>query len=406
MPTVAEKPTTSRFLYKDPEFSFQALRILGAAPGGFADIGECLMTLAAIEEGNEEQWHTAWYKLARRIENNAATWASQNHDVSARTAYLRAANYYRTAEFFLHGNPQDPRILKTWGKSRDCFRAAAKRLIPPVVPIQVPFEGTTLPGYLCLVDASETPRPLVIVATGFDGTSEELYPIAAAALQRGFHCLLMEGPGQGGVIREQKIPFRPNWETAVTPFVDYALTLKQVDSKRMALMGLSMGGYLIPRALAFEHRVKVGIANGGVYDFHAVCLQGNGNEIEAHLDDPSACKEIDLAILEMMKTTPTLRWSLNHGMYVFSAKTPTEFMRMTRPYHLRDVAKNIEAKMLIVDCDHELHMAGQASQLFNALCCPKEFLLFTTEEGAGEHCQIGALMLSNERLFNWLEDNL
>ena len=79
---------------------------------------------------------------------------------------------------------------------------------------------------------------------------------AAPALERGYNCLTFEGPGQGGVIRKQKIPFRHDWERVVTPVVDYALTRSEViDPTCIALMGISMGGYLAARAAAFEHRI-------------------------------------------------------------------------------------------------------------------------------------------------------
>jgi hypothetical protein len=37
------------------------------------------------------------------------------------------------------------------------------------------------------------------------------------------------------------------------------------------------------------------------------------------------------------------------------------------------------------------------------LTCPKKYILFT-EEGAEEHCQYGVLALSNQCLFDWLDD--
>jgi hypothetical protein len=54
---------------------------------------------------------------------------------------------------------------------------------------------------------------------------EELCSSAAApALDRGwYNCLTFEGPGQGGVIRKQKIPFRYDWEKVVSPVIDYAI---------------------------------------------------------------------------------------------------------------------------------------------------------------------------------------
>jgi hypothetical protein len=35
-----------------------------------------------------------------------------------------------------------------------------------------------------------------------------------------------------------------------------------------------------------------------------------------------------------------------------------------------------------------------------------KYILFTAEEGAEEHCQIGALALSNQRIFDWLDDTI
>jgi hypothetical protein len=47
---------------------------------------------------------------------------------------------------------------------------------------------------------------------------------------------------------------------------------------------------------------------------------------------------------------------------------------------------------------------GQPKRVFEALTCPKKNILFTEEEGAEEHCQCGALALSNQRIFDWLDD--
>ena len=102
--------------------------------------------------------------------------------------------------------------------------------------MEIPYEETTLPGYFYKVEldddsnnskSSSKPRPSLIAHGGFDSTLEELY-ISAALLrmERGYNCLTFEGPGQGGLIRKQKIPFRYDWEKVVTPVVDYALTNK------------------------------------------------------------------------------------------------------------------------------------------------------------------------------------
>jgi len=83
------------------------------------------------------------------------------------------------------------------------------------------IQANNLPGYFFRVDdkypnnknESQKQRPLLVVHSGFDSTLEELYfSVAHPALERGYNCLAFEGPGQGGVIRNQKIPFRFDWK--------------------------------------------------------------------------------------------------------------------------------------------------------------------------------------------------
>ena len=394
--------------FKDPQYSFQLLRALGATAGGGADIGECLKTAYKIKEGDDNSWYEEWYKTASQLEKTADKFLASGDKHSASQAYLRASNYYRTADFFLHTNPKNPRILDSWGKSRDAFLNSVKLINKPIVrPVKIPFKKTTLPGYYCLVDNSGKKRPLLIIQTGFDGTKEELYyQIAVFALNRGYNCLLFEGPGQGEVIRVQKIPFRYNWETVITPVVDFALKQRETIPDRIALIGISFGGYLAPRAVVFEHRIKICVANGGVYDFHQNFVKGEPSGFEEMLDDPKAEKEIDNEIYEEMKKNPGVRWIFGNGMWTFGAESPGELIKMTRPYTMKNIVNQIKCKMLVVDSEDDSDMPGQARKLYEALKCPKEYMLFTKEEGAEEHCQMGACFISTERIFNWLDKNL
>jgi dipeptidyl aminopeptidase/acylaminoacyl peptidase len=390
------------FIFKDMQYSFQALRTIGYAVSGGADIGECLKTLYKVKEGDDESWYTEWYNTGQEREKAGDAFLSKGFRISARQEYLRASNYFRNAEFFLRSNPNDLRILFTSRKSRDNFIKWARLADFPVKPIRVPFEGTTLPGYYLQVDRTGKKRPLLIIHSGFDGTAEEVYlETAHFALQRGYNCLIFEGPGQGKVIREQNIPFRPNWETVVSPVVDFALGMKDVDQKRIALMGISLGGYLAPRAVAFERRIKACIANGGIYDFHAVSRLTP--ELEKALDTEEGAREIDREIYERMKRNPSIRWTFGNGMFTFHAKTPSEWLRMTRPYTMKGIADRIQCQMLVVDSEEDKDVPGQARQLYDALTCPKTFLLFTKAEAAEEHCQMGAVLISNQRILDWLD---
>ena len=394
-------------IFKDPQYSFQLLRTMGYSSTGGADIGECLSTAYRIKDGNNESWYKEWIKTSKRLEETADKFLSQGYIESAKEAYFRASNYYRTAEFFLHTNPNDPRILKTWKKSRNCFQKAAKLSQQPIKYVRIPFEKTTLPGYLCLVDNSGKKRPLLIIHSGFDGTVEELYfEIAHNALKRGFNCLLFEGPGQGEMIRVHKMPFRPDWENVVTPVVDFALKLPVVDSERIGLVGFSFGGYLAPRAVAFEHRIKVCVPDGGVYNFYANAIKKCPPHINEILDNKKASEEFNKEIMSILNKDVDVGWFFGNGMFTFGAKSPTAFLKKLRPYNMKDSVAKVKCSVLVVDSEGDKDLPGQAKQLFNALKCPKKYLLFTVDEGAGEHCQMGAMMISNEKILNWLEDKL
>ncbi|MFL6355189.1 MAG: alpha/beta hydrolase family protein, partial [Nitrososphaeraceae archaeon] len=263
-----------KIVFQDPTFSLQLLRAISETYYKAADIGECLSTAYRIKEGDFESWHKEWLNTAQRVHKYAEDSLAAGHKVSAREAYLRASNYYRVAEFLLM-DPEDPRIQTTWGNSKECFRKAAELFSPQVKvePVEIPYEQTTLPGYFYssnnTTSSSKQKRPILIAHGGFDSTLEELYTAAAApALERGYNCMTFEGPGQGGVIRKQKIPFRYDWEKVLTPVIDFVSEncVEQCDLERLALMGISMGGCLAARAAAFEHRIAACILNDGVYD--------------------------------------------------------------------------------------------------------------------------------------------
>jgi pimeloyl-ACP methyl ester carboxylesterase len=402
-------------VFQDPAFSFQLLRTLGSTYYGGADIGECLSTAYRIKEGDFESWHSEWLATAERVSKYGDNSLSSGHKVSAREAYLRAFNYYRNAEFFLHTNPHDRRIIETWQKSVDSFKKAAQLLPNSVEFVEIPYEGTSLPGYFYKVDDKyntssspfSKPKPTLILHMGFDGTQEELYVTSVvAALSRGYNCLTFEGPGQGRVIHKQKIPFRYDWEKVVTPVIDFVARNYegQCDMKRLALMGISMGGYLAARAVAFEHRIAACILDDGVYDIYENYMEKLGTLADAITQGNATV--VNTAIETSMYFDTTIRWAISHGMWVFNAKDPLDFIQKNKDYTLKDVADKIECPTLVLEAQMDVDFPGGPKKVYDALACPKKYMLFTAEEGAEDHCQVAALSLSNQRIFDWLDSEI
>jgi alpha-beta hydrolase superfamily lysophospholipase len=393
-------------IFNDTQFDFQTLRLLGSAASGDAEAGEVLSTAYRIREGDFESWTGEWLKTAHRVHEIAERSRERGHTVSAREAYLRASNYYRAAEFYLHGNPDDPRITDLSRRARACFARALGLTSLAVERVAIPYEGTALPGYFYRADEDGARAATLIVHTGYDGTQEELRAHAIAATARGINCLTFEGPGQGAVIREQGLGFRPDWEAVVTPVLDHVLGLAAVDPQRIALLGISFGGYLAPRAAAFEHRIAACIANGGVFDFMAPRLPA-GMSRQAAIDwvrsDP---READEVMRAMMDASTDSRWGIQNGIFTFRASSPADYFLKALDYTLAGIAEKITCPTLVIDSEGDPWYPGQARQLFDALTCDKTFLNFTADEGAGDHCQVGSPLLSSQRTFDWLEETL
>ncbi len=391
-------------IFNDAQFDFQILRLLGSAASGDAEVGEVLSTANRIREGDFESWTAEWLKTAQRVKEIAETSQEGDHMVSAREAYFRASNYYRAAEFYLHGDPSDPRILDLSRSARACFGRALGLTPLGVERVAIPYEDTSLPGYFYRADEAGARAPTLIVHTGYDGTQEELRANAMAATARGINCLTFEGPGQGEVVREQGLGFRPDWEAVITPVVDFVLGLPTIDPERVALLGISFGGYLAPRAAAFEHRLAACIANGGVFDFMANRLP-SGMSRQAAIDgvrsDPGGTNEMMRALMEASTDT---RWGIENGIFTFRASSPADYYLKALDYTLAGIAEKITCPTLVIDSEGDLWYQGQARQLFDALTCEKSFQLFTVEEGAEDHCQVGSPILSAQRMFDWLQE--
>jgi pimeloyl-ACP methyl ester carboxylesterase len=381
-----------RFMFEDDEsFSFETLRAVGYTVYGGADIGEVMATAARIALGDWESWHQEWKALADRIAGIADECAANGHTVSASSAYLRASNYYRTSEFYLRDDPaNDPRVAATSVRAIETFRAAPE-IQTNWTHVDIPYEGIELSGYYLNVSSDE-PGPTLVAHGGFDSTVEEMFfAVGEAARRHGWNCLMFEGPGQGAALRIDKLPFRYDWEAVVTPVLDFALTLRGVDPDRIALLGMSMGGYLAPRAAAFDTRIAACVAYDGVFDFGSV-------------GPPAAA--IDLVIARPAQAPSSLRWMALNGLWTLAVTTGQEMVDAFAKYDLTPVVERITCPTLVCEAEEDQFFKGQPQKLYDALRCPKTLLKFTAAEGAEEHCHEGAMTLFHQRLFDWLDDTL
>jgi hypothetical protein len=186
-------------LSDNPLFETFGQRALTQAVFRGSDFGECVTTIERVGDGTVDDWHREWVAIAGRVESIGDDAAAAGHAVSAREAFLRASTYYRTAYFPLFGAPVDPRLVDAFGRETAAFRKACPLFEPPIVPLEISFEGASLPGYFVPAGPGDRPRPTIVHVNGYDSNIQEVYfAHAPAATPRGTTACSPMGPVRAG----------------------------------------------------------------------------------------------------------------------------------------------------------------------------------------------------------------
>jgi 2,6-dihydroxypseudooxynicotine hydrolase len=80
--------------------------------------------------------------------------------------------------------------------------------------------------------------------------------------------LAIDGPGQGEA--EYEIPICGDYERAARAVCDWIEERADLDASRIAVWGVSLGGYYAPRAAAHEKRIKACIALSGPFEWDRI----------------------------------------------------------------------------------------------------------------------------------------
>lgn len=273
----------------DYRWSATICLMLATANMGGSDIGEVDRAGRRLRErlGDDDAWFDEWLRLGNEVRQLAENAKASGHGLSAASAYLRACCYYQWAERFQ--TPKNDRVLKVFKTSIDCFHEyAALTDRPRIEIVEVPYEGSSLPGYFVHADNTNLERtPCVVYFDGLDITKEIQFVRGIPDLvRRGISCLVMDGPGTGEAIRFRNMPLRHDYEVAGSACLDYLEGRADVDSDRIGIMAVSLGGYYAPRCAAMEPRFKACIAWGAIWDYHATWKKRIDAQFQTSLSVP------------------------------------------------------------------------------------------------------------------------
>jgi len=402
----AKSPATTHptYFFKNPTFEYTFQISLGRAYQSGGNVGKVLYISRQVEDNNFESAYLAFKQAGDEARAEAADSASRGHKESARQAYLWAQNYYDSSTYFVDSSKDPSRFLPTWELLYSCWLDSLALFDPPIEAVKIPYENTELHGFFLRGTSNSPRRPLLILVNGSDGSLlDMLLQGGAGALARGYDCLTFDGPGQGYALWKQNLHFRPDWEKVIAPVVDYALSRPEVDPKRIALQGISQGGFWVPRALAFERRIAAGIADPGVVD---VSTSWTAALPKPMIDLLKAGRETEFDGYLAKSLSEPAKMYLNFRMRPYGFTSYFDTFKAVLEYNLADIAKNIRCPMLITEPANESFWPGQSRELYELLASPKKIVHFSESDGADLHCEPNGIGVRDLRIFNWLDETL
>jgi dienelactone hydrolase len=409
-PGAKKEKRAAAVFFKDEALNFQMLFALGGAGYGASEVGEVLAAFDRIHAKGDSLGATyeEFLRLGRRTRVQADKERAAGRTASARGSYLRAAMYLDQALFYTLASKTPTRHQEgvVYTEMEGAFAKAAALFQPRFEPVRIPWSGGTMPGWL-LGPGGQGKRPTVILNNGSDAQNIDMYVYGgAAALERGWNALILEGPGQGSNLFLRSEPFIPDWERVITPVVDFLRARPEVDRRRISLVGQSFGGFLTARAAAHEHRLAGLVPDPGVHDpfldwqqelppsLLKLLGEGKAAEFDRIWDQiPS-----QLSAADAFGVAKRSEIYGNGGGYEKMSNASRFVMQ-------RAEARQITAPVAICSPELENFFPGQPETMHKWLGAQSTLLKFTVAEGAEYHCEPMAPQLRNERVFDWLETN-
>ena len=346
------------------DLSIEFMRLLGAAQEGGSTVSECFLTASRIDPKDDDCWHREWKKTADASNERGNTAFSRGQMLTAQSNWLRAINYYQTAAFRLElADKRQQAVLKSM---RACARRYLEHLPAGGEVVEIPWlDGYPLEGYFLPAPVGPVRAP-VVICMGEPGHRKEefLYKTARYARDRGMSLLAVDLLGSGTGVKFEEIVGRPDLEEAVVHLMDYLTTRRDVDERRIAILGDGAGSSFVARGVALDQRFAAAVCDGGIWDLH------------------------ERAFL-MERISP---FGAESGERIGSS-----------------IARKFKCPVLVTVGEDGWLEAGRVQELFEKLKRNHRDItlkIFSREETAASQAHFDNPTLANEFIFDWIADRL
>lgn len=363
-----------RFDDRDMDFIFQWSA--GAAKTGGLDSGELYYIASRIEDGDTASWAREFEAYGDAQRTLAADWQAQGRRRSAGEVLMKAYYCYRQAWQFAGDTAAFETLIV---KYESAFADAVALLDLPLTYLEIPFQPAPLPGLR--LDAGPDAPTLVIVGGGDTGREDMYHLIGLNAWRRGYTTLIVDLPGQGSTPL-RGLHFMTETERPISAIVDHLIDTYGQDPARLAIVGMSGGGYMVSRAVMSERRIAACIASTPISDFGSV---------------------LPVEVVEVMAASGAMRDSFRMYLWRSGLATPVEFAKLLATFQA-DPSEVGCAFLSIVGGGESPVLIDQARRWHDGLPVERKTLIeLDAATGADAHCQINNPTRLAQEVCDWLD---
>ncbi len=359
----------------------------GARIGEIEEMSRPLLEAAARgEDAGTPQFLEQWVKMADKLSDLAGEDLERGRGFSAGAKLDRASLYYQLAERMQGAGA--PNREATYAKALSSFRRGVEAGSGNFRRVEIPYEGKVIPGYFSQAQGVSGPAPTVLYVNGLDSTKEMLAwsGLPAALAQRAVSTLSIDQPGTGEALRYHGLHARYDTEHWASAVVDWLETQAEVDPGRIAMGGISLGGYYAPRAVANEPRFAAGFVWGGNHNW--------GEVQEARLRN------------EGERPVPHY-W--DHVRWVWGVPDMEAFKALWPKINLDGEVEKIRVPFLVThgEKDRQIPLKYAQATYDQLTGSPKrELKIFTQREGGVEHVGADNTSFARDFIADWLAETL
>lgn len=373
-----------KYRFDDPNMDLFFMAAMSWGPAGGLSVGQAYYVASNVQDGDADSWVQAFCNFGDAQNAQAEAWKNKGWTSLAGEARLRAFAAYRSSwQFAAPGEI----FASIYAKHKRAFSTAMTELGLPATFFQVPYKGKELPG-VHLQHANKN-APLVLVIGGADTCFEDLFFTCGRNFyERGYSVAMVDLPGQG-INQAHGLHWEADAEKPIAAVIDLLIERFSAKPGRIALLGLSLGGYFVARAAGHEKRL-------------ATVMASTPFPNPAELFEKSVRHAVD-AGTRGAPTMAAMR-SYQSSFWKAGATTPEEFVSRTAGMKADPALVTLPFLSILGTGDSPVFVA-QAKQWHSEIPSErKSLVLLDAATGADGHVQVNDRVRLTQECCGWLSE--